>query len=279
MHLPYAISSATSNWFVSLRNVSVYILFTAICCPALVALAGAFVPVSIRGTFDTYWHFWALWYASNALGAVSLGPLVIMLLKGPDTFRTWKVDSNAIEVAATFGGLVVTSLVAFQATTLAPTSGYLPALFYLPLPLVLWSAARFGATGASGSVLIVGAVLLWRALNGATVFNVGNAEESVFALQLFLIALSIPVLLLSAAVAEMRQAERKTRESVDRMAFAAASANVGLWIYTVADHALWTTDYAAALLDVPASRSLTMFELYRTLQRSTRTRWHASEKQ
>ena len=257
-----------SDWFVSLRRVSGYIFLTALCCPALAALAGAFVPVFIRGTFTYYWHFWALWYASNALGTVSLGPLLIMLLKRKDVFGTLKRNSRAIEAVATIGGLILTSLIAFQATSGSPVSGYLPALLYLPLPLVLWGAARFGVAGASGSVLIVGAVLLWRALNGATVFNAGDADENVFALQLFLIALSVPALLLSAATAEMQQAERQTRESVDRMAFAAASANVGLWIYTVADRTLWTTDYAASLLGVPANRPLTMFEFYRALQRS-----------
>ena len=53
--------------------------------------------------------------------------------------------------------------------------GYLPALLYLPLPIIVWAAVRFGAKGASGAVMVVSLVLIWRTLNGPSLFDVGNA--------------------------------------------------------------------------------------------------------
>jgi signal transduction histidine kinase len=259
-----------SNWFATLHRVSTYIFFTAFCCPALAAFSGAFVQVSIGGALADYWKFWLDWYASNALGAAVLGPFVLTLLSTRSRLSVWPLTSFHLETAAIIVGLVLTSLIGFQARGGFAISGYLLVLRYLPVPLVLWSAVRFGVAGASGSVLVVGAVILWRALNGATVFNFADAEANVLALQMFLITLSIPALLLGAAMREVQQAETNLRENVDRMVFAANSANVGLWTYRIAQRDLWMTDHAARMFDLPSGRRLVIADLYREIQRSDR---------
>ena len=90
--------------------------------------------------------------------------------------------------------LALTCIVAFREVPTIAT-GYLPALLYLPLPIIVWAAVRFGAKGASGAVMVVSLVLIWRTLNGAGLFDAGNPEANVFAIQLFLIGLSTPILL------------------------------------------------------------------------------------
>jgi signal transduction histidine kinase len=259
-----------SHWFADLRRVSAYIFFTVFCCPAIAALGGAFVQIFIGGALSDYWKFWLDWYASNALGAAVFGPFVLTLLSSRNHLsRLWPLNAFHLEATAIIAGLVLTSLIGFQASG-GSSSGLTPMLRYLPVPLVLWSAARLGVAGASGSVLVVGAVILWRALNGATVFNFSDADANVLALQMFLITLSIPALLLGAAIGEVQQAETNMRESVDRMALAATSANVGLWTYRIAPRDLWMTDHAAHMFDLPFGRRLTIADLYREIQRSDR---------
>ena len=97
------------------------------------------------------------------------------------------------------------------------------------MPFILWSAIRFGEIGASSAILLVTIVLLWLTLNSSSLFIAGTREANVFALQVFLISLSVPVLLLGASIDEARNAVGAIRESEERMSFAAASANVGLW--------------------------------------------------
>ena len=92
-----------------------------------------------------------------------------------------------------------------------PTNSLLPAVLFLPLPLVLWAAVRFGEKGASGAILIVAVILTWRTLHGRGLFPDEDPERSVLALQLFLTGLTIPVLLLGALIDELRGAERTTR--------------------------------------------------------------------
>jgi signal transduction histidine kinase len=95
---------------------------------------------------------------------------------------------------------------------LTAQQGLLPALMYLPLPVAIWAAVRFGAKGASGAVLIVTALTIWPALNGVGMFVGADAEHNVLDLQLFLIAMSLPLLLLAASVDGARTSEHLARQ-------------------------------------------------------------------
>jgi signal transduction histidine kinase len=124
------------------------------------------------------------------------------------------------------------------------------------LPIIVLATARFGAKGASGSIFVISLVLVWRTLNGPSLFDIGNAETNVFAMQLFLIALSTPILLLGAAIDETRHAEIATRAREERIAFAAASSSVGLWQHEIATGEFWATEYCRTLFGLPPGAPL-----------------------
>jgi Signal transduction histidine kinase regulating C4-dicarboxylate transport system len=255
----------SSNWFDSLRKASIYLLITGLLSPAFAALAGAFVQILGSGTIENYWRHWAGWYASNALGCIALGPVAMLWLgevKSPRPFvLTWR-HAEAVFVGVV---LVLAFTIAFDVSS-SIERGYLPALLYLPLPLILWSAVRFGVKGASGAVLVISLVLTWRALNGPNVFTTDNAESNVFALQFFLIGLSAPTLLLGAAIEETQRAERLTRESEERMAIAAASSSLCLWQYDLATGKFWTSEFCRTLFgllpDVPITVELLLSRVH-----------------
>lgn len=241
-----------ANWFGTLRKAGAYILITALASPAICALGGAFVQVLGSGGMENYGLYWARWYASNALGSLTLAPIAMVVLSefrlpSPLTFTYRHAEAVTVTLA-----LVVVCTVAFEVSGAIATSGYLPTLLYLPLPLILWSAVRFGIKGASGAIFVVGLVLTWRTLNGPSLFVVSDPETNVFALQIFLIGLSAPTLLLGAAIEETRRAEQVTRESEERMAYAAASSSLGLWQYEFATGAFWATEYCRTLFGLPA---------------------------
>jgi signal transduction histidine kinase len=246
------------DWLGSLKSTAIYVFATVMVCPALAAFIGAFVPIATGGALDNYGRFWAQWYASNALGAATLGPFALLLLgEGTSLLRSVS-PTRRIEAVVVIVALLATSSFAFRSSATLLYAGYVPALLYLPLPLILWAAVRFGVLGASGSTLLVGAVLLARSLNSGPMFGLGDAESNVFAIQIFLIGLSVPVLLLGSAINDTRRAERATREREERMAFAAASADVGLWVYRFADGGFWTTDHALKMLRLPHNADLTL---------------------
>lgn len=193
-----------SPWFASMRNASLYVLIAVLLSPAVAAFGGAFVQITGGGAMANYWTYWAHWYSANALAMATLGPIVLIWAEA----GAWRQLSGPreIEALALLAGLAIACLAAFGAGPKTAVPGFLPALFYLPLPFIVWGAVRFGAVGATGTILIVTLVSIWRNLQGSTVFDAETPEQSVLALQLCLTALSAPTLLLGAAIEELRQA-------------------------------------------------------------------------
>ena len=234
-------------WFGSIRKATAYVFITAFLSPALCAFGGAFVQILGGGSLENYGLYWARWYASNALGSLTLGPIAMIMLEGR---RSSALTLRHLEAALVALCLIAACIVAFE-TVPTIASGYLPALLYLPLPIIVVATARFGANGASGTIFIISLVLIWRTLNGPSLFDIGNAETNVFAMQLFLIALSTPILLLGSAIDETRHAETATRAREERISFAAASSSVGLWQYEIATGEFWATEYCRTLFGLP----------------------------
>ena len=243
-------------WFGTIRKTIIYVLITAFLSPAFCALGGAFVQILGGGSIDDYGLFWARWYASNALGSLTLGPIAMICIESTTRPRLAPAG-RAVEAAIVAALLIAACIVAFEDLPSIAT-GYLPLLLYLPLPIIIWAAVRFGAKGASGAIFVISVALIWRTLNGPSLFDIGSPEANVFGMQLFLIGLSPPILLLGSAIEETRRAERTTRESEERISFAAASSNVGLWQYEFATGAFWATDYCRTLFGLSPSEPLTL---------------------
>jgi signal transduction histidine kinase len=199
-------------WFGNFRKASIYIVITAGTAPAVSALGGAFVPILGGGAFADYWIFWSHWYLANALPNLTLGPVFLIWFSDGARWTRWKLSRRHIEPAVLAVALVCVCIVAAAAAGRLTTTSFLPAILFLPLPLVLWAAVRFGEKGASGAILVVAIILTWATLHGRGLFPGEDPERSVLALQLFLTGLSIPVLMLGALIDELRSAERTTRE-------------------------------------------------------------------
>jgi signal transduction histidine kinase len=198
-------------WFGNFRKACFYIVIAAGVGPAVSAFGGAFVPILGGGPVADYWRFWSHWYLANALPNLTLGPVLLIWFSDRALWTGWRPSRRQIEPAVLVLALVGVCLVAAGAAGRLPGNSLLPAVLFLPLPLVLWAAIRFGEKGASGTILIVAVMLTWRTLHGRGLFPGEDPERSVLALQLFLTGLSIPVLLIGALIDELRSAERMTR--------------------------------------------------------------------
>ena len=136
-------------WFGTIRKTIIYVLITAFLSPAFCALGGAFVQILGGGSLDDYGLFWARWYASNALGSLTLGPIAMICMEHTTRPRLAPAG-RAVEAAIIAALLIAACIIAFEDLPSIAT-GYLPLLLYLPLPIIVWAAVRFGAKGASGA--------------------------------------------------------------------------------------------------------------------------------
>jgi PAS domain S-box-containing protein len=105
-----------------------------------------------------------------------------------------------------------------------------PTLVYLPLPVLLWAAVRFGPLGVNASLLVVTTMSILGTAVGRGPFAGGTRAEHVLALQLFLFVVSIPLMFLAALVEERRMRTNVLRESEARFRAMADSAPVLIWV-------------------------------------------------
>jgi PAS domain S-box-containing protein len=189
-------------WLDSLRNVTAYMLIAVLLAPAAVSLAAGLEPTLGDGDLSRYGAYAWRWYLSNALGSLTLTP-IFLAWHGYELHRPKRPQLRPLlEAAAISIGIVTACTLAFG----NPSTGagnFLPALLYAPMPMVLWAAIRFGGRGASGAILVITVLALWHSMQQQGPFV--DPEHSVMPMQLFLAAMSAPVLLLAALIEELRR--------------------------------------------------------------------------
>lgn len=189
-------------WLGSLRNVSAYMLVCVLLAPGAVSLVAGLEPMLGDGELSRYGTYAWRWYLSNALGSLTLTP-VLLAWSGDGLLRPGAPSvRHLLEAAALSLGILFASSLAFG----SPPGSLSPALLYAPFPMILWAAVRFGARGASGAILFVTVLALWHVMQRHGPFVGSGVEQSVVPMQLFLAAMSAPVLILAALIEELRRA-------------------------------------------------------------------------
>src|SRR5262249_2657920 len=96
-----------------------------------------------------------------------------------------------------------------------------------PLPLLLWSAVRLGPGGLCFSLLVLAGVSLANASAGRGPFVTRSPAENILSLQIFLIAISVPLVVLAALVGERQRREQEARREREELAHVRRVATLG----------------------------------------------------
>ena len=242
--------------FDRLRNVGIFCFFAAFLAPFLTSFVdAAFVAINHWGE-DSYWRVWRIRFTSNILAALTLVPLIV----------TWVADGTAwlgkirrarfLEAALLLLALLSVNTIVFY--KLGPTTD--SALLYLPLPLLIWAAVRFGSRGASAAICVLTFLAIWSARHGYGPFSTRSAEENALSIQMFLIVMSVPLLLLAAVIEERSKGALTLREREERVSLAAESADLAFWTIDFEGKESWMSEKGRAIFnfesDEPLSREL-----------------------
>lgn len=191
--------------FDGLRNTAIFVVFATLATLILsFADAGISVATQWAGSFEAAF---LTRVRSNTLTHLIVVPALVDIAA-----ITWqRADRKRIAEAVLLAALLVLTC----AVGFAPPAGsrMFPALFYLPLPLLLWAASRFGPGGIGFGTLVVSLIASWNALHGVGPFASRSPLEGVVSLQLFLLAATIPLLFLAAGIRERNTAARTLRDS------------------------------------------------------------------
>ena len=192
--------------FDGLEATAMFVVFAATLPTILFSFADAGISVA-TGWSDNYYAAFATRARSNVLTHLIVVPAIVDLA-GLDWRRIRA--PRVVEGAALTGLLLVTCSVAFSRSA---GSQAFAAVLYMPLPLLLWAAFRFGPGGIGWGALLVSMVASWNVLHGRGPFSSRSPLEEVLSLQLFLLASTLPLLCLSAVIRERDRASLAVRAS------------------------------------------------------------------
>lgn len=195
-------------------HVGMFIL-VALLAPFLSSfLDVAFVMLNRFGN-NPFWAVFRMRFFSNVLASLTLVPLIVTLWRTGIPRLGLVPWQRYLEGASLVTGLLIIGVITQEAEP-----NRTPALLYLPLPFLLWSAIRFGPRGSSAVLLFVSIFEIWVAIHGHGPFASQSAEWNALSVQLFLILASMPLLFLAALIKEREQAQEAASQKEERLELA-----------------------------------------------------------
>ena len=185
----------------TMREMVAYLVFAVFLVPAFAALGGAAL-VARFGTAHDFWPAWQQWWLSNAVTGLTLLPLLMV------DFRRFVSGFRVSARRAGEAGLLAGCLLLVGVSVLVGAQdrfGTHPVHFYWALPFLLWAAVRFGPRATTAALLAITVVSVWGAITQRGPFITQSPTRGLIELQVFLLAISVPVLLLSVLFNQQRR--------------------------------------------------------------------------
>jgi PAS domain S-box-containing protein len=223
----------------TLKGVTAFVVVAVIGAPAIASIVSA-ATLSFNGLVTDIWAHWRMRFVTNVLSTIVLAPPLL-------TFLGWRSIPRPIGPPVAEFLILLTCLTASErlVNTFATPVTISPLLF-APLPFLLWAAVRFGQAGL-GVVLCF--TTLFRYFVGAHPGQgLATPPDAIVATQLTLIAMSLPLIVLSALLAERRSAEEALRTGHSRYGLATMAGSVGVWDWNLASNFVYADPSLKSIL-------------------------------
>ena len=203
----------------SIKSLGLYCVFAVILAPVCVA------SIAAGAIGESSWLTWRVSFLTEALALLTITAAILSWTEMAITGLK-KPQLYYFEAAAMLVGLLTLSYFAF----VAGGAGNRPVLLYSLVPFLLWCALRFGVTGVSSSMIVVGFLSIWGTIHGRGPFLGGTPIGNVLSLQLFLLFAIASFMLLAVTAEEQNQAQQRSQESEERFRLVADTAPVLIWM-------------------------------------------------
>ncbi len=214
----------TPTRFDSLRSMVLYILYAAIGA-TVVACALAVSVFALTGWAADFWLAFRQRVLANVFAIITIPPLIVITVTGAfgtGRYRRWPLYA---ELGLLTVALLVVGVLVFGRE--APASANVPALLLTPMPLLLWAAVRLGPGGLCFCLLVVAGLSLSNAFAGRGPFVTASPADNTLSLQVFLLAVSAPLMILAAIVQERRRVDDEARVEREELAHVLRVATLG----------------------------------------------------
>jgi len=198
------------NTFDNVRGVFTFVLFGVVLAPLATSFLDA-AAVVITGWGRAFWPLGVERFWTNALAELTLVPAIVLWSSNGIRWLRRASVAQYLEAVLLAVGTVLVVVLVFGFQLFSPSAT--PALLYLPLPFLLWAAARFGLGGLSLSLLSVALISIWYTMHGREPFPHVSISQNVLSLQILFCVVAIPLMFLSTVMVE----EQRTQDSLRRI--------------------------------------------------------------
>jgi signal transduction histidine kinase len=199
----------------SLRNAAIVIVCAVITAPLFSSFLDAGLVHFIGWGDAPYLDLVSTRFFSNVLAELMVVPLVLTWAAVLGRRMRKPSAAQLGEAALLAAGLFLVCLFVFDVRHDGAHAS--PALFYAPLPFLLWAAVRFGPVGIATALPVLMVATIWGAVHGLGPFAVRSPIDTARDMQLFLIAASVPLLLLAVALSEHTRVEGESRAQLTHL--------------------------------------------------------------
>ena len=198
--------------FDGVRGVTIFLVFGALLSTLLTSFLDAAVVV-MTGRGSGYWMLWTTRLSSNIIAQLTIVPTIVIFGQHGISWIRKAGLARVFEACLLVVAIIFASVLAFGRENASSS----PALIYAPLPLLIWSAVRFGVGAVSGSALLVTLISLWDAIQGrGPVAGTSLAGEVLF-LHTLLTVFAVPLMLMAAVISDRRRTEESLRDTRNKL--------------------------------------------------------------
>ncbi|MEA2642117.1 MAG: hypothetical protein QOF51_3511 [Chloroflexota bacterium] len=237
--------------FASPNRVFRFALGAVLVAPMVSATIGV-TSLALGGSaeWSNFGTIWFTWWLGDAAGALLVTP-VLVLWNGPRLSMTRRqaIEAAGVTLAVVAGGLAVF-------VGLHPLDGKGYPIELLAMPLLVWTAVRFGPRATASANALLAAIAVLGTVQGSGPFGSFLPSESLPLLQTFIGVAALTSLVLAAAVRRQQRAEETTRATEEQLRLieerrqaeaalrdAQAIAHLGSWSWDIeADVVAWSAE-------------------------------------
>lgn len=196
------------------RGVLIFMAFGVLLAPLATSFLDAFAVV-VTGWGRHYWPLSFERFWTNALAELTIVPLIVLCRSNPISWIRRAGIVRVAEAALLAIGTVLVAVVVFGLKAVSPATT--PALLYVPLPFLLWATSRFGLGGLSMSLLSLTLISTWYTMHGRQPFPNASMSQNILSLQILFCIVAVPLMFLSAVMAEERRTQELLRRTSGRL--------------------------------------------------------------
>ena len=247
------------------------LLAAAILAAAVSGIGGALGFALFHATTASMIDTWQNWFASDALGIVTIAPLVIGLASAT---REPPARNETIEGLVALASLIIMSIIVIALppepwTTVVPIA--------LLFPVLLWIAARCRPVFSAAAAFIVTLAIVWTTTIGIGHFGDPSLPmtDRVLAARAGILAVAVCAYVLAALFAERRQHEAVLAESEARLQEALTAGAVTTFVWDVGTGSPQRSANAAQILGFDPRQAFTANNFLSRVHPEERERYKA----